>query len=120
MPCRTHRALIMSATDRPAVLLAGFTLPSDEFERVSSRSPILLTQTQTFAANLMQALQEAGYLVSLVSFAQVTNFPEHPQLIFRSRRFTFNGANGELLGFVNLLILKHLTRSFMLRTRGLR
>jgi glycosyltransferase involved in cell wall biosynthesis len=101
-------------------LLAGFTLPGAEFQAVSARSPILLTQTQNFADNLNSALHHAGFEVSLISFPPVTNFPEYPQIVFRTREFEADGSRGLLLGFVNLLVLKHVTRSFALRTRGLR
>jgi len=100
-------------------LLLGFTMADHDFEDVSNRSPLLVAQTQAFGSHLQRSLQHAGLDVALISFAPVTNYPSFPQIVFRSKRFEYLGDPGIFLGFINILVLKHLTRWFSLRKRAL-
>ncbi|MFG1779345.1 glycosyltransferase family 4 protein [Micromonospora sp. NPDC049048] len=92
------------------VVLLGFTVPDDLFAEVMARDTIMAVQTHTFAWGLVRSLRAAGCPVSLLSAAPVSNWPGNRQLRFRSGTFRQEGVDGRLLGFVNLLGLKHLTR----------
>ncbi|SDK43116.1 Glycosyltransferase involved in cell wall bisynthesis [Cryobacterium psychrotolerans] len=100
----------MDNPSRSDVVLLGFTVRDDILETIAERSAVLPTQTHKFAWNLVRGIQSAGMRVSLVSALPVPNYPEYPEIIIRSRRFAEHGVNGVTLGFVNLLVLKHLTR----------
>jgi glycosyltransferase involved in cell wall biosynthesis len=101
------------------VLLLGFTLTDDDYEALANRGGPLLAQTQNFASNLQRSLQSAGFVVNLVSFAPVPNYPAYRQVFFRSRNFQHQGDTGLVLGFVNLLLLKHVSRFVMLRAKAM-
>lgn len=94
----------------PRVLLLGFTVPDDLFRHIVARDVVMPTQTHTFAWALVKSIRAAGCPVRLLSAAPASTFPRNRQIRFRSGRFEQDGVQGELLGFVNLLGLKHLTR----------
>ncbi|PWR07666.1 hypothetical protein DKT68_18280 [Micromonospora acroterricola] len=110
----------------PRVLLLGFTIGDDLFRHIVARDVVMPTQTHTFAWALVESIRAAGCPVRLLSAAPASTFPRNRQIRFRPGRFEQNGVQGELLGFVNLLGVKHLTRfvaavrtgSRMLRTGG--
>ncbi|WP_239561634.1 glycosyltransferase [Micromonospora luteifusca] len=68
------------------------------------------TQTHTFAWGLVKSIRAAGCPVHLVSAAPASTFPRNRKILFRPGRFQQDGVQGDLLGFVNLLGVKHLTR----------
>ncbi|TYB99235.1 glycosyltransferase family 4 protein [Micromonospora sp. WP24] len=109
----------MTVSDGPMrVTLLGFTVPDDVLADVTARDAVHATQTHTFAWGLVAAMRAAGCHVSLVSAAPVSTWPRNRRLVFRSGRFHHDGVEGRLLGFVNVLGLKHLTR-FLAATRRL-
>jgi glycosyltransferase involved in cell wall biosynthesis len=94
----------------PRVLLLGFTVGDDLFRHIVANDVVMPTQTHTFAWALVKSLRAAGCPVRLLSAAPASTFPRNRQIRFRSGRFEQGGVPGEMLGFVNLLGLKHLTR----------
>ncbi|MFC8620176.1 glycosyltransferase [Micromonospora purpureochromogenes] len=100
----------MTAASGPRVTLLGFTVPDDVFDDITARDSVLATQTHTFAWAMVRSLRAAGCPVQLVSAAPVSTYPRNRQVLFRADRFRQDGVEGTLLGFVNLLGLKHLTR----------
>ncbi|MFG2057316.1 glycosyltransferase [Micromonospora sp. NPDC048930] len=100
----------MNDTCAPRVTLLGFTVPDDVFARITARDTVLATQTQTFAWAVARSLRAGGCPVQLVSAAPVSTYPRNRQVVFRGGRFRQDGIDGRLLGFVNLLGAKHLTR----------
>ncbi|MET7375523.1 glycosyltransferase [Micromonospora arida] len=94
----------------PRVLLLGFTVADDLFRHIVAQDVVMPTQTHTFAWALVKSIRAAGCPVRLLSAAPASTFPRNRQIRFRSGRFEQDGVRGELLGFVNLLGLKHLTR----------
>ncbi len=97
-------------TGSPRVTLLGFTVPDEVFAEISDRDTVLATQTHTFAWALAQSLHVAGCPVQLVSAAPVSTYPRNRQIVFRGRPFRQDGLDGRLLGFANLIGVKHLTR----------
>ncbi|RQX11510.1 glycosyltransferase [Micromonospora arida] len=100
----------MTDKPHPHVLLLGFTVADDLFQHIVARDVVLPTQTHTFAWALVESVRAAGCPVRLLSAAPASTFPRNRQIRFRSGRFEQAGVQGELLGFVNLLGLKHVTR----------
>ncbi|MBM0233465.1 glycosyltransferase [Micromonospora sp. STR1_7] len=94
----------------PRVTLLGFTVPDDLLVEIMARDTIMPTQTHTFAWGLVRSLRAAGCPVDLLSAAPVSTWPGNRQVRFRAGRFRQDGVDGQLLPFVNLLGLKHLTR----------
>jgi glycosyltransferase involved in cell wall biosynthesis len=102
------------------VTLLGFTLPPEDMEAILRTDANMPSQTHAFAWALVAALRGADISVTLLSSAPVTNFPQNSQVRFRGGPFTSEGVRGETLGFVNILLLKHLSRFAACMTRGTR
>lgn len=102
------------------ITLLGFTFPEDEMQAIWGADAVMSIQTHTFAWSLVDALRSAGADVRLISAAPVSNFPGYPQKVFRGGRFRVGTVEGDRLPFVNLLVLKHLTRFASCLGRGTR
>lgn len=92
------------------VTLLGFTVPQAVIDEVVATDAHMPTQTHTFAWAVVGALREAGVDVTLLSAEPVTSFPGNPRAVVRGRRFREHGVEGRLLPFVNVSVVKHLTR----------
>ncbi|GAB3957823.1 glycosyltransferase [Micromonospora vulcania] len=94
----------------PRVTLLGFTVPDDVLAEIIARDRIMPTQTHTFAWALVRGLRAADCPVHMLSAAPVSGWPGNRQIRFRAGTFRQDDVDGQLLAFVNLLGLKHLTR----------
>ncbi len=110
----------MNANRSVPVILLGFTVDDDVAAALSQRSAVLAVQTHNFAKNLVRALTSTGVPVKLISVLPIPNYPEYPKILIHSGAVHQGGAAGISLGFVNLMLLKHLTRFFACITRGRR
>ncbi|MEV6371702.1 glycosyltransferase [Micromonospora musae] len=107
----------MTAPRRSMVTLLGFTVPDDVLADVTARDAGHATQTHAFAWGLVATMRAAGCHVGLLSAAPVSTWPRNRQVVFRGGQFIHDGVEGRLLGFVNVLGLKHLTRFLAARRR---
>ncbi len=76
------------------------------------------SQTHRFAWSMVRTLEAAGMPPYLLSAAPVSSYPGHPQVFFPGRSFSANGRDGRELPFVNLVLLKHVTRFLSAMTVG--
>lgn len=97
---------------RDTAMLLGFTVPDAMAREFFARDPLPAVQTHKFAWSLTRALRHAHREVRLLSAAPVQSFPLFPRLRFRSHSFREYGVEGQLIGFLNLIVLKHATRFF--------
>lgn len=97
-----------------SALLIGFTLPADRAEELYKIDSLPAVQTTKFAWSFVNALTSKIARVRLLSFSPVQSFPRGRKLLFRSYVFTQGEIKGEHLGFVNFVVLKHLSRLFQL------
>lgn len=100
------------------VMLVGFLLPDRLFESLLESDEGMPIQTQRFGLSLMRSLQAGGAEVAVISASPATTFPHNSAIFFRGGRFEVEGSRGVLLGFVNLPILKHLTRVISVMWHG--
>jgi glycosyltransferase involved in cell wall biosynthesis len=99
-----------SATaDGLRVTLLGFTVPDELIDEVLALDREMPVQTHAFAWGLVDALSSAGCEVTLVSALPASTFPRNRRIRFRGGRFNARGIDGDLLAFVNLLGVKHVT-----------
>lgn len=96
-------------TAKPALLL-GFTIPDAIAREAFASDPLPAAQTHNFAWSLVRALRAAHDKVHLLSTVPVQSYPLVQKKWFGGGKFTENGAEGRLLPFANLMILKHLSR----------
>jgi glycosyltransferase involved in cell wall biosynthesis len=92
------------------VTLLGFTLPPGDMDVILQTDSNMPIQTHVFAWALVGALRSAEISVTLLSSAPVSNYPRNSQVRFHGGSFISEGVQGEMLGFVNVLLLKHLSR----------
>lgn len=92
------------------VVLLGFTVTDRHMRALGTAVAVRSAQTRNFAWSLVAALQSAGCEVALLSALPVHTFPAHRVLFARGGRFRTGGVEGRLLAFVNLHVVKHLSR----------
>lgn len=103
------------------VMLLGFTVPDSVARAIFAMDTNPAVQTHKFAWSLARALQLGFGEVVLVSCCPIQNYPLGGKVFFGGAEFDEGGIKGYLLGFVNILILKHVTRlvSCLLRVPSL-
>ncbi|RWP38396.1 glycosyltransferase family 4 protein [Mesorhizobium sp.] len=91
-------------------MLLGFTIPwriaACCFE--SDTSPAI--QTHKFAWSVARSLRHAFNDVWLLSACPVQNYPLNRHVIFKTFKFREFGIDGVSIGFINILVLKHVSR----------
>jgi len=92
------------------VLWLGFSVPDELASSMFTMDPLPAIQTHKFGWSFARALRSEFGEVTLASACPVQNFPLVRRLVFRGGAFTSQGIHGVLLGFINVLFLKHLTR----------
>lgn len=90
--------------------LLGFTLPNEQIGPIFRSDPAMPIQTHSFAWAIVRSLQQAGLGITLLSSAPVSNFPRAHFIAFRGKPFTVGNLEGRTLTFINILLLKHITR----------
>lgn len=96
--------------EKSNVLLLGFTIPDALARDIFLIDPAPAIQTHKFAWSLARALKSGFGDVVLASVCPIQNYPLSPKIIFRGKCFEEHEVKGVLLGFINLLVLKHLSR----------
>lgn len=91
-------------------LLLGFTVPDELAQQLYVLDPAPPAQTHYFAWSLTRALSHVYESVYLLSAAPVQNYPITRRGWFWGGNFQSGGVKGRMIGFVNLIVLKHLTR----------
>ncbi|CAI09473.1 hypothetical protein ebA5884 [Aromatoleum aromaticum EbN1] len=94
----------------PNILLLGFTVPDPVARKLFALDPSPAVQTHKFAWSLARTLQHGFGKLVLASACPIQNYPTARRVFFQGGRFDVGGTQGVFLGFVNLLVLKHLTR----------
>lgn len=92
------------------VLLLGFTVPSSMGQMLARLDDQPAIQTYKFGWSLARAIKSGVGEVFLASSAPIQNYPHGRRILFKGGRFAEGGIEGLMLGFVNILILKHVTR----------
>ncbi|ADH90487.1 glycosyl transferase group 1 [Ancylobacter novellus DSM 506] len=104
-------------------LLLGYTVPDEVMAEITAIDPNPPVQTHKFAWALARSLRQGFGEVRLLSTLPVQSYPLVRRLLFRRFAFRSQGVDGVAMGFVNLIVLKHLTRllaclGFTRRIRG--
>lgn len=96
--------------ERQSALFLGFAIPDNVAQQLFAIDPRPAIQTHNFGWSFIRALQAGFGSVQLLSSCPVQNYPLVPRIIFRGFNFEQHGAAGRCMGFVNLVLLKHVTR----------
>jgi glycosyltransferase involved in cell wall biosynthesis len=95
---------------KPNVMLLGFTVPDAVAQNIFTLDSGPAVQTHKFAWSLTRALKAGFGLVILASACPIQNYPLGKRILFKGGKFKEHDVDGVMLGFINLIILKHLTR----------
>jgi glycosyltransferase involved in cell wall biosynthesis len=92
------------------VVWIGFAVPDEIAKMAFNLDPIPAIQTHKFGWSFARCLRHAFGEINLISSCPVQNFPLVNKLLFRSQKFSFNKFSGISLFFINIIILKHVSR----------
>lgn len=92
------------------IIWLGFAVPDEMAKPLLEMDPSPAIQTHKFGWSFARALQRGFGEVTLVSSCPVQNFPLVRRISFTGATFNSHGMQGITLGFINLFLLKHLTR----------
>jgi len=112
------RSRIRNVHSEFRAVLLGFTVDDETMAEIVRKSPVMPVQTHQFAWNFVRSLRSAGVEVGLLSVLPVPDFPEYPKVLIRGRKIAQEEVRGCSMSFVNLLVLKHITRFLSCLTVG--
>ena len=94
------------------LLMVGFTVPDKTMEEICRVDPSPQVQSHKHSWNIIRGLEEhAGTSVDLLSSLPITTFPGSRRLFVGYHKWDReNGSTGVCMPFVNLLVLRHITR----------
>lgn len=92
------------------IIWLGFAVPEEIASRLFSIDPAPAIQTHKFGWSFLRALKSAGLDLFIVSACPVQNFPLTKKILFPGGSFRQDGLEGRLIPFVNLAIIKHVSR----------
>ncbi len=97
------------ACDKP-ILYLGFALPACVEEEVAQVDSLPHLATQKFSWSVVRALKSAFRSVSVVSAPEIRNFPVVRKVFFNTAHFDENRTACLVVGFINVIVLKHISR----------
>jgi len=102
--------------ERVAVL--GFALPQDRFDAALATDAGERMAIQRFGTSLLAALLAAGVQPLMLSAVPATDFPHNRRIGFGLHRYVDGGVPFVELPFVNITVVKHVTRALSALTVG--
>jgi glycosyltransferase involved in cell wall biosynthesis len=93
-----------------SIIYFGGAVPANIEEEVARVDIVPHMASQKFSWTVIQALSNEFDAVYNVSSCDIRNYPAGAKLAFSSQFFSRNGAQSFFVGFVNLMILKHVSR----------
>jgi glycosyltransferase involved in cell wall biosynthesis len=94
------------------ILFLGFTIPHKLAQDNLQLDASPQFATYKFSWSFTRALKAAGANIVLASSVPIQSFPHSKSIIFRSYDFMEGHVSGTLIGFVNIVIFKHISRFF--------
>lgn len=88
----------------------GFALPENIAKNLFEIDPQPAVQTHKFGWAFAKALSHSSKNIVLASSYPVQKYPLVPRIIFRGERFKEHGLSGISMGFINMILFKHMTR----------
>lgn len=95
---------------RRNVIWLGFCVSEEIAKELFSLDPQPAVQTHKFGWSFAEALKCAFQNVTLASSFPIQSYPIVRRLMFRGGPFLTKGMSGVLLGFFNVILIKHATR----------
>lgn len=92
------------------ILYLGFVLPKKLFEEISRIDQYPHYATNKFSLSLLSALKVGFENVYILSFPEVRNYPAVKKILFYSEHFNIEKNAGVVMGFINIILIKHVSR----------
>lgn len=92
------------------IIYLGGAIPKNVEEEVSRIDEIPHVASQKFSWTVINSLKKEFDQIFNISSCDIRNYPVVNKLLFRFQFFKKNGVIGLFLGFVNILLLKHISR----------
>ena len=99
---------------KKSLMYFGFAIPKATEETVASVDEMPHIASYKFGWSVVSSLNTYFDNVHLISTCDIRNFPAAKKLFFSCFRFESNGFHGHFVGFINLIILKHISRLLVL------
>lgn len=96
------------------IIYLGGAIPKNVEDEVSRIDRIPHVASQKFSWTVINSLKKEFNLIFNISSCDIRNYPAVNKFYFRFQFFKKNDVNGIFLGFVNVLLLKHISRSLSL------
>jgi len=94
------------------ILLIGFSVPDEVMNDICSKDRVPPIQTHKLAWNIIHGLEaNIDDPLDLISSLPITDYPDNPKIFVSHKVWERkNGGSIVMLSFLNILLLKHLTR----------
>lgn len=93
-----------------SIVYLGFALPEKHQRELEQLDASPHFATYNFSWALIRSLEMISNEVSVISSYEIRNFPEVKRVIFRSDASSEAGRSVLVIGFINVLLLKHISR----------
>lgn len=95
---------------RKNIIYLGFAISEELQRKVDQVDSLPHYATNNFSWSFIRALKCGFDDVDIISSAEIRNFPAGKKVLFYTKRFSKDGFKGLFIGFINVIILKHLSR----------
>lgn len=96
------------------ILYIGFAIPDSIQNEVELSDTYPHFSTNKFSWSVVRSIGSSFESVYIISSAQIRNYPTAKKIIFKSKNFVQNKFEGFFVGFINLILFKHLSRILVL------
>lgn len=97
-----------------SIIYFGGAVPQETEDVVARVDNVPHIASQKFSWSVIRALRSEFDAVYNISSCDIRNYPAGAKMAFSSRSFSRHGVKGFFVGFINLMVLKHLTRMLVL------
>ncbi|RXK48271.1 glycosyltransferase family 4 protein [Aquirufa rosea] len=110
----------MKIYNKDSILYLGFALPLSLQLEIEKLDEYPHFATNKFSNSIIKSLKNSFNNVSVISTAEIRNYPSVKKLFFKSKSINDVYYSGHFIGFINLILLKHLTRFINLFPIGIK
>jgi glycosyltransferase involved in cell wall biosynthesis len=99
---------------KKVIIYFGGALPKEIENLISRVDRVPHIASQKFSWSVIRSLNKQFDTVYNISSCDILNYPSARKLFFSSQNFSRDNVDGFFIGFINLILLKHLTRMLAL------
>ena len=97
-----------------SIIYLGYAAPEDIENEVGRVDSVQHVATNKFAWTIIRSLAAKFDFVANISSCDIRNYPAGNKLFFYSQRFVRQNVSGIFIGFINIIVIKHLSRFLIL------